>query len=81
MKPSSDDEDSASAWRKSSRPVQEVSSVKKEQEKQTSPEKTGDTAVVTLERCCILSVICLNHPWLHVSVSPTQHKTPFETFI
>lgn len=71
MRPSSDDEDSASAWRKSSRPVQEVKSVRKEQEKQTSPEKTGDAAVVTLERCCILSVICVN-PCVHVSVSPTQ---------
>lgn len=56
LKPSSDDEVSAPAWKKGSRPVKEVDSVKKQQENKQSPEKTetanqgGDKAAATLER-------------------------------
>lgn len=61
LKPSSDDEDSASAWKKSNRPVQEVVSAKQQQENEMSPRKTEtanqavDKAVTTLERYCNLT--------------------------
>lgn len=54
LKPSSDDEDSAPAWKKSSRPVQEVNSVKKQQEKEMGPEEKSSTGAVSLERFCNL---------------------------
>ncbi|TNN01926.1 hypothetical protein fugu_011308 [Takifugu bimaculatus] len=50
LKPNSDDEDSAPAWKKSSRPVQEVNSVKKQQEKEMGPENNSCTGAVSLER-------------------------------
>lgn len=57
VKPNFDDEDSAPTWKKSSRPVQEVNSVKKQQEKEIGPEKNSDTGTVSLERCCNLTRI------------------------
>lgn len=57
LKPNSDDENSAPAWKKSSRPVQEVNSVKKQQEKEMGPEKNSDTGTASLERCCSLTRI------------------------
>lgn len=61
LKPSSDDEDSTPAWKKRSRPVKEVDSVKKQQENEMSPEKTRtanqgeDKVTATLERYCNLT--------------------------
>lgn len=57
LKPGSDDEDSAHTWKKSVRAVQEVDSVKNQQEKEMVPEESqtshqgGAKAAVTLERC------------------------------
>lgn len=61
LKPSSDDEDSTPAWKKRSGPVKEVDSVKKQQEKEKSPEKTrsanqgGDKVTAAVERYCNLT--------------------------
>lgn len=55
LKPSSDDEDSVPSWKKSSRPVQEVNSVKKQQEKEMGLEKNSYTGAVSLERFCNLT--------------------------
>lgn len=81
LKPNSDDEDSAPAWKKSSRPVQEVNSVKKQQEEEMSPEKNSDTAAVTLERCCnltrIIAVYLNNSFYACISLFiQLKHKTP-----
>lgn len=87
LKPNSDDEDSAPAWKKSSRPVQEVNSVKKQQEKEMGPENNSDTGAVSLERCCkltrIIEVYLTNSFYACISFFiQLKHKIPsipFET--
>lgn len=87
LKPNSDDEDSAPAWKKSSRPVQEDNSVKKQQEKEMGPEKNSHTGAVSLERCCnltrIIEVYLTNSFYACIFLFiQLKHKTPsipFET--
>lgn len=83
LKPNSDDEDSAPVWKKSSRPVQEVHIVKKQQqqEKEMGPEKNSDTGAVSLERCCnltrIIEVYLTNSFYACISLYiQLKHKTP-----
>lgn len=82
LKPSSDDEDSAPAWKKSSRPGQEVNSVKKQQEKEIGPEKNSYTGA--LERFCnltrsVIIVYLTNSFYACISFYPSQTENILNT--